>query len=44
MSSENYKADGYGQDMELAIFSHQLFVSHPRRSGCRAKSVHLKPA
>ena len=46
MSSENYEANDYGHDLELAIIwhAHYLRVSHQWRSGCKAKSVHLRPA
>ena len=48
MSSENYEANRYRHELELelAIISHAhyLRVSHHRRSGCKTKSVHLRPA
>lgn len=47
--TKNYEENGYGHDLELAIVSYQLHVSHaghvshPRRSGCRAKGVNTLP-
>ena len=46
MSSQNYERNGYKHELDLAIISHyiNMHVSDPMRSGCRAKSVHLRPA
>jgi hypothetical protein len=41
MKFRNYKANGYGHNLESAVISHWLCVLHPSRSGCRSKRVHL---
>jgi hypothetical protein len=35
---------GYRHNLDLAIVLHQLYVSRPTRSGCRAESVRSRPA
>ena len=37
-SSKNYHKHGHGDNLELAIISHQLHVSHPTRSGYNKSS------
>ena len=39
ISSQNCEANGCRHNLELVIILHWLRVSHPRRRGCRAKSV-----
>ena len=44
MISENYEENGYGHDLKFLIISHQLHVTYPTRSVCKAKSICLMPA
>ena len=44
MSSKFHEDKCYGLDLDLPIILHYLLVSYPRRNGCRAKSVHFRPA
>lgn len=43
MTSENSEANRDGHNLDLLIISHWFRVSHPTRSGCREKSIHLRP-
>ena len=40
MSFKNYEASGYGYNLEWELFHTTLYVSHPGRSGCKAKNVY----
>ena len=43
-SSKIYEESGYGHDLDLLIILNSLWcVSYPTRSGCRQRSVHLRP-
>ena len=45
MSSENYEEMGFGHDLDV-LANHLALLQFPyaMRSGCRAKSVTLRPA
>jgi hypothetical protein len=45
MNSINYEESSYIHDVDLLITSYYLFcVEYATRSGCREKSVHIRPA
>ena len=42
MNSEECEENDYGHDLDLLLVLHLSRDSHPKKSGCRAKNIHLR--